>query len=155
MRERFVPLDVFLQRALEPSAPPPQSAPPSNAPAANVDDETIRAARRFRAALADALDASVQRLLPAIACEVLGRELLLRGADVAAIVSSAIDRFGGERVVSLRVHPADVPSVLALDIPSIGDRTLQLGDAVVQLQSGTIDLRWAARLDAVLAACLP
>ncbi len=47
--------------------------------------DTVAAFRRFRAMLADALDAALEILLEDISAEVLGRELLLAPVDIHAI----------------------------------------------------------------------
>ena len=154
MSDNFVPLAEFLRPvAREPVVEPP---PPAEARIADVCDdycETLRAARRFRAGLADALDAAVERLLRTIANEVLARELQLAGADVAAIVSAALDRFAGDTVLCVRAHPRDWDALAGFDLERVADAALQPGDIRVELHSGTIDLTLAARLDAALAAC--
>lgn len=155
MSDPFVPLAAYLR----PPAPEPalaSSAPtapePEIAPVSFEYDETLRAARRFRAALADVLDAAVQQLLPTIAREVLARELRLEGADVAAIVTAALDRFDEERVLSVRAHPHDCEALARIELERIADDALLPGDIFLELRSGTIDLRLRTRLDGVLAA---
>jgi flagellar biosynthesis/type III secretory pathway protein FliH len=157
MSDAFVPLAVFLrpvahELGIEPS-PPAAPAGVAIAPIATEPDETIRAVRRFRAGLADALDAGVQRLLAAIAREVLARELRLGAAEVGAIVSSALNRFAGETILAVRAHPADLDALAGVELARITDDALQPGDILLQLRSGTIDLTLAARLEAVLAVC--
>ncbi|MFZ0032336.1 MAG: FliH/SctL family protein [Candidatus Cybelea sp.] len=156
MSDEFVPLALFLRPALGEPASEPASPAESPPPAIALDppehEEAIRASRRFRAALADALDAALQELLRAIASEVLARELRLGGADVAAIVATALDRFAGERIISVRVHPQDCAALGAVPIERIADDSLVPGDIRIELQWGTIDLTLDARLDAALAA---
>ena len=113
---------------------------------------TMGTIRRFRAALADALDAAVARLLQEIAQNVLARELALNAADVASIVAKARERLLDERIVGVRVHPRDREALAELQIEKISDTTLVPGDIVFELRSGTIDLRLSARLDAAIAA---
>jgi flagellar biosynthesis/type III secretory pathway protein FliH len=151
MSDEFVPLELFLR-------PPRQGAlkvvePLPLEPAAEEFEETIRAARRFRAALADAVDIAVARLLPEIARDVLARELRLAPADVAAIAAAALERFAGEKILALRVHPADADALAELPIAVALDSMLHRGDAVLELQSGTIDLRMDVRMSALLGAC--
>jgi flagellar biosynthesis/type III secretory pathway protein FliH len=155
MSDMFVPLDAFLRPGTDETAPEP-SPPPEELtipPHAEEQIETLRRARRFRAALSDALDAAVQDLLPAIAREVLARELVLGEADVASIVAVALARFSRERVLSIRAHPRDLDALGSIELDRIADDTLQPGDIRLDLRSGTIDLTLADRLDAVLAAC--
>jgi flagellar biosynthesis/type III secretory pathway protein FliH len=116
---------------------------------------TFGAIRRFRAALADALDVAVQRLLAEIAENVLARELTVAGADVAAVVAKTRERFSSERVLTVRVHPRDRNVLGGLEIDSVIDETLVPGDVIAELRSGTIDLRLRARLESALAACAP
>jgi flagellar biosynthesis/type III secretory pathway protein FliH len=115
----------------------------------------MRAARRFRAALADAIDLALQQMLPEIARELVARELQLGRADVAVIVANAMERFSQERVLSLRAHPSELEALATLEIPSVADPSLQPGDVILELHSGTIDLRMDARLEAILSACAP
>ncbi len=156
MSDEFVPLALFLRPAV--SEPATEPAPPAASPPLEIAlrpperEEALRAARRFRAALADALDAALQELLRTIASEVLARELRLGGADVAAIVSSALDRFADERIVSVRAHPQDCAALVAVPIERVADDSLTPGDVRIELQWGTIDLTLDARLDAALAA---
>ncbi len=156
MSDEFVPLTLFLRPAV--SEPATEPVPPAASPPLEIalhppeHQEALRAARRFRAALADALDAALQELLRTIASEVLARELRLGGADVAAIVSTALDRFAHERVVSVRAHSQDCPALVALPIERVADDSLTPGDVRIELQWGTIDLTLDARLDAALAA---
>jgi flagellar biosynthesis/type III secretory pathway protein FliH len=153
--DEFVPLEVFLRpRASEPALP---SLPETTAEAAVPEDfaETIRAARRFRAALADAIDVALQRILPEIAREILARELQLARADIAAVAANALDRLDAQKVLSLRAHPGELEDLAPLAIPSVADPSLAPGDVVVELHSGTIDLRMNSRLEAILGACTP
>lgn len=154
MSDDFVPLGAFLRPLLrEPIVEPPPAAEPQIAAMRDDYDETLRAARRFRAGLRDVLEAAVAQLLPTIANEVLARELQLGGADVAAIVAAALDRFAGGTVLCVRVNPRDYDALAGLELERIADDALQPGDIRMELRSGTIDLTLAARLDAALAAC--
>jgi flagellar biosynthesis/type III secretory pathway protein FliH len=163
MPDGFVPLASFLRPVVvEPVVP----SLPVSTPAAGASDEAIAragtleaeydenlcAARRFRAALADALEVGVARLLREIANDVLVRELRLASADVASIVVHALARFDGEKVLSLRVHPSELGRLRELEFEKIADESLAPGDAVIELHSGTIDLRLPARLEAALSA---
>ena len=94
-------------------------------------------------------------MLPEIAREVVARELQLGRADLAGIVANAMERFSPERVLSLRAHPAELEALAAVEIPSIPDLSIQPGDVILELHSGTIDLRMDARLEAILSAFAP
>lgn len=156
MSEVFIPLARFLRPTVEDStheslpAVPPPDVP--EAPTGTEHDDAFRAVRRFRAALADVLDTAVQTLLPAIARDVLARELRLEPADIAAVVRNAIDRFGGDQVLSIRANPADLDALGVTGLPRLSDDTLPVGDILIELRSGTIDLTLVARLNAALAA---
>jgi len=165
MSEGFVPLARFLR------PPPPEpvvlslpqgpAAGATFAPCSHSEESFIQfvatfgAIRRFRAAVADALDVAVQQLLAEVAENVLARELTVAGADVAAIVAKTRERFSSERVLRVRVHPRDRTALDSLEIDSVLDETLVPGDVIAELRSGTIDLRLRARLDSALAACAP
>jgi flagellar biosynthesis/type III secretory pathway protein FliH len=156
MSDEFVPLALYLRPAV--SEPATEHAQPAASPPLEIalhppeHEEALRAVRRFRAALADALDASLQELLRTIASEVLARELRLGGADVAAIVSNALDRFADERIISVHAHPQDCAALAAFPLEHVADNSLVPGDVRIELQSGTIDLTLNARLEAALAA---
>jgi flagellar biosynthesis/type III secretory pathway protein FliH len=165
MSEGFVPLARFLRPPPpEPLVFPLPQAPADGemlAPCLHSEESltqyaaTFGAIRRFRAALADALDVAVQRLLAEIAENVLARELTVAGADVAAVVAKTRERFSSERVLTVRVHPRDRNVLGGLEIDSVIDETLVPGDVIAELRSGTIDLRLRARLESALAACAP
>ena len=153
MADDFVPLAVFLRPPASPlAAKPPEEVTLKGAPFEECA-ETVRVARRFRAALADALEIAVQELLKEIARSVLARELEIEPTNIAAVVTSALNRFPGDRVVSIRAHPEDLGVLTALEISSIRDDTLERGDVILELHRGTIDLRMEARLEAAVAAC--
>ena len=163
MSEEFIPLARFLSPPpAEPVAPflsqdPAAGEPlaPFALPAETVTEyvATFGAVRRFRAALADALDVAVQQLLAEIAENVLARELRLAGADVAAVVAKTRERFSNERVLTVRVHPRDRNALRGLEIDAVVDESLAPGDVIAELRSGTIDLRLRARLENALDAC--
>jgi len=114
-------------------------------------EEMLGAARRFHAALGDALDSAVQHLLPAIARDVVGRELRCAEADLAVIVRAALERFHSEKVLSVRVNPSDARALDGVDIPLIADPALEPGELWLELRSGTIDLTLETRLNEALA----
>ncbi|MFY9738744.1 MAG: FliH/SctL family protein [Candidatus Cybelea sp.] len=154
MSEGFIPLARFLS----PPLPEPAGEPlaPSLQQVESVGEyaATFGALRRFRAALADALDVAVQQLLAEIAENVLARELRLAGADIAAVVAKARERFFNERILTVRVHPRDRNALGSLEIDAVVDESLAPGDVIAELRSGTIDLRLRARLENALAACM-
>jgi flagellar biosynthesis/type III secretory pathway protein FliH len=163
MHDRFTPLTVWL-------APPrtgeladavvADEKEPSVSPLGESHDTELRAAlrevRRFRAALADALDAALALLLREIAIDVVGRELRIAGADVVHCVQRACERYGVDAISTLRVHPDDAGAAGALQGCSvIPDAGLRRGDAILTVRGGTIDVSLGARLERVLEELQP
>ena len=161
MSEGFVPLAAFLR-------PPPVFEAPELQVGDADGDETFQsgdvarelaaalsAIRRFRAGVADALDAAVQSLLARIAEDVLSRELRIAPPEIAAIVAKARERNAADRVIAVRVHPAHRNALATLQVDVHTDDRLAHGDAVLEVRSGTIDVRLRTRLAAALAACEP
>jgi hypothetical protein len=111
--------------------------------------DALRVARRFRAAVAEALDDVVDRLSRALAAEVLGRELRLGAADLATIARRIVEEWRAEEPLRLRVAP-DV--AIECEIPVVGDPHLMPGDAILECRSGEIDARLAVRLSGALTA---
>lgn len=153
MDDDFVPLWELLRP--QPATPASGGSEAKPAPAEPLPPECADAAaraRRFRAALCDALESAVAAMLPEIARDVLGRELRLAPCDVASIVSASLARHAGDPVVTIRAHRDDLSELEAARIECLGDDSLRRGDVILCLRSGTIDLRMSSRLDAVLAA---
>jgi flagellar biosynthesis/type III secretory pathway protein FliH len=150
--DQFVPLAVLLRpqpaEQDEPASEPPRAPELSRSP--TETDEAIRAARLFRAGIADALEAEVGELLRRIARDVLGRELLLASADVKAVVDAALERHAGETALAIRVHPADLEALAASPLERISDDRLRRGDVIIEMRSGTIDASLDARLDSAV-----
>ncbi|HVA29086.1 MAG TPA: FliH/SctL family protein [Candidatus Baltobacteraceae bacterium] len=114
-------------------------------------DVALSELRRFRAALADAIDETRERLLREIAVDVVARELELCDADIDAVIERACERYAIDVPVAVRLHPGDAATV-HLAYPVIEDATLRRGDAIVEASSGTIDARLGVRLERVLRA---
>jgi flagellar biosynthesis/type III secretory pathway protein FliH len=148
---------VSLADLLLPSAP--EAALPSQEPerqpvaAERVDDalpdvaSALRAARLFRAQLADALTEAFGTLLCDLAADVLARELRLAPCDLEALVQRVAER---APIVRVRVAPADVPRIRSVAVEA--DAALDPGDAIVELAGGAIDARLGVRLASVLEA---
>lgn len=157
MPDRFVPLAAFVRppATADPIEPPPRVACGDAGRDAGSEGaaelaETIGDIRRFRAALADALDAAVETLLLDIAAGVLARELRLAPCDLAAIVTRALERFGESEPLLIRVHPQELAAIGGCGAPVVADEGLRRGDACIDLRSGTIDATLGARLVALL-----
>jgi flagellar biosynthesis/type III secretory pathway protein FliH len=108
---------------------------------------SLRAARHFRARLADAFDDAAQRLVRDLAADVLARELRLAPCDLARIVQRVV---AGAPAVRVRVAPADVCRVTGIAV--VADPALSAGDAIVEVSGGALDARLGVRLAAVLEA---
>lgn len=131
---------------------------PEVRPAAARDDlpdgaAALRAARLFRAGLADAFDALTADLVRALAREVLGRELRLSPVDIEGIARQLIEQCFDQEPLRLRVAPADAG--VACDLPVAADSELEPGDAILECRSGDIDARLRVRLASVLAKVEP
>lgn len=153
-----------LASALVPQGPQEQAAltpePPadvSGSTAARPDDEelALREARFFRAYLREALESALATLLTDIASEIVARELQTTAADVAGIVTAALQRYEFETLLRVRVHPEDAPALDAFELPVQTDSALKRGDAFLDLRQGGIDLTLGARLERVLSAHKP
>ena len=114
--------------------------------------ETVREFKRFRAALADAVDMVLEELLRDIASEVVCRELLLSPVDVHAIVARAKKRYAFDEPAVIRAHPDDCEALKDFGVTLHADGKLRRGDVVLAVQGGTIDATLGARLHTVLAA---
>jgi flagellar biosynthesis/type III secretory pathway protein FliH len=149
----FVPLDVwFAPREHE---PPKSAAVLDTATAVDREPadvmEAVAQARRFSAALSDAVAAALDDVLRDIACDVLARELMLAPADIAAIARHALERYAGDTPLKLRVHPDDLSTVESLEVPAAVDPQLRRGDVTLDLRSGSIDASLHARLESLLS----
>lgn len=153
MPERFLPLAQWLAPVASETDVVAEPTVAKNEPAEPESvfdvDGLLCEARRFRATLAEAVERSCGFLLREIAIDVVGRELDLRDADVAAIVARACERYAVDAPVVVRVHPGDADAV-RLSYPVVVDAGLRRGDAVVEVSSGEIDARLGVRLDRVL-----
>lgn len=114
--------------------------------------EALRAARLFRAAVAEAFEAVVARLARDFAHEVLGRELRLAAPDLAAIARRIIEERRSDEPLRLRVAPADAE--LECEIPVVADPRLAIGDAILECSSGEVEMRLALRLADALTEAL-
>ncbi|MDE2481656.1 MAG: hypothetical protein KGN02_05665 [bacterium] len=159
MDERFVPLREWLRPAdrasrdeLREREPEPASCPAEDTfPEEDERDDALAEVRRFRAALADALDAVLADLLAAIARDVLARELALAPADLAAIAARARERCAGDDPLALRVHPDACAALANAEMRVVPDERVGRDDVVLHVRCGTIDATLEARLDRVLA----
>lgn len=119
------------------------------------------AARAARDRVVPVLAQAEQELTQAaveLAEAVLGAELRDRGASLRAAVHRALDVEGDDRVVRIRLHPADLAALDDLDdalrtelrIPKgvelVADASLELGDAISEFEDGILDARLSTAL---------
>ncbi|HEX3549169.1 MAG TPA: FliH/SctL family protein [Candidatus Elarobacter sp.] len=154
----FVSLaDVLRPRARDDAAPADPNSGETPTGAGDSEDaastgpgelvEAVREARMFRARLADAFDDARVRLLRELATDVLARELRIAPCDLDVLARRAL---ASAPVVRIRVAPSEIG--LVSGIPVVADPDLAEGDAIVELDGGTIDARLGARLALVLEA---
>ena len=148
--ESFVPLIQWLRPAHSPQPQEPvvEQVEPEEDSVDDIDD-AIGAARRFRATLADAVDAHLGQVLAEIAYDVLARELRLAPCDIDTIVRTAVARYAIEPV-AIRVHPDEVEAVTS-QWHAVADASLRCGDVVIEARTGSVDARFGTRLARVLA----
>jgi len=153
---RFISLAESLRQPVIERAPEPEPAPVTeeltdelSPVVASTTADALRAARIFRAVLADTLGAACARLLRELATDVLARELRLEPADIAVVIRRVIAECPDEPV-RVRVAPCDVH--VACAFPVVADPTLQAGDAVLECVHGNVDARLGIRLADVLLA---
>ncbi|MDQ2864651.1 MAG: flagellar assembly protein FliH [Candidatus Eremiobacteraeota bacterium] len=118
-------------------------------------DEVLADVRRFRAAVADALQVAVCDLLQEIAIDVVARELQLAPVDVRAVVERARQRYDAETVLAIRVNPHDRAALGGEYANVVDDTTLRRGDVVLEVRSGTIDASLGVRLDRAIGRTAP
>ena len=160
MREGFLSISEWLRPAASEIILPeiiaecdqPIDEPQIDGSTGNAIEQTASEVRRFRAALVDALDVSVEELLNDIACDVVCRELQIAPIDVRAIVDRAKERFFLEDPVSIHVHPDDFAAIKDWDVNVICDSNLRRGDVVMNVRKGTIDASLGARLESIITA---
>ena len=109
--------------------------------------DVLRDSRLFRARLADAFDAHLARMLREIAASVLGRELRIAPCDLQTLVARVV---GEMPIVRVRVCASDATQLRDVEIAI--DPALAPGDAIVELDGGSVDARLGVRLAAVLEA---
>lgn len=150
--EGFVSVAELLARDAIPV--PPAVVPDVALPVAEeIPDraELLRDIRLFRARLADALDTARDALLRELAVAVVGRELLLAPADVAAIAARLIATHPAATPVRLRIAPDDVEQLPPV-APVHADPTLAPGDLILAFDDRVCDARLGVRLAAALEA---
>jgi len=161
MPDAFVPLAAYLRADPPPCESPPEAAPPESVECCSAPDDAAAAAfgafvaqiKRMRAALEDALAARFETFVRDLGATILGRELRLAPADIAAIVDDALAELRRDLPLGVRVHPDDIHALHAMQLPTIPDATLRRGDVTIDVHYGSIDVSLGARFEALLDAC--
>jgi len=118
---------------------------------AAVISEGLNELARLRARAAEAFETQVETMLAEVVQTVLARELALAPADVAEIVRRSLADFQASGPVRVRVSPEEAESLSAV-VPVVADDALFVGDVVVDVADGSLDLRLGTRISAVLRA---
>lgn len=153
--------------ALQPPAPQQQAAPqeivrivdPTPTPellariADGVDSLRLQGERLAAMARSDALELGFL-----VAQKILEMELKSGPAPLFSLIRSALRRAGEDRVVSVRLHPADLaivgaqvdeplgPGLTVAQVKLEADPSLERGDCVVETDFGTVDGKLTSRL---------
>jgi hypothetical protein len=149
MSEAFVPFERYVRPMSE------AAAPADTEPARKEPEEllgALRDVRLFRAALADAFDATRALLLRELAVSVLARELTLAPADMERIATRTLEQVYGDEPMCVRANANEVAALASLSLPVREDGALRAGDVVIELRYGTIDASMGVRLAQVLEA---
>jgi hypothetical protein len=132
-----------------PTSPIAAAAAPPDPPPQPAMREALRDVRLFRARLAEALDVATATLVRDLAYAVLGRELHLAPADLAALAARILAEHPAAEPVAIRHAPGDAPPP---GIPAVADPGLALGDCVILFAGGDVDARLGVRLAVALEA---
>jgi flagellar biosynthesis/type III secretory pathway protein FliH len=135
----------------EPAQPPaaPEETCASDCACDAEIGELLRDVRLFKARVAELVEDAAGTLLADIAAQVIARELQLAPAEIGAVIESALQRFGAEQPLRIRIARADEGRVDS-DLPVIIDEALREGDAALDVAGGSVDATLGVRLDAVL-----
>ena len=140
--------------------PPLEDDGPASEAAVPETDADERAVARIasdvalmRLAALEAFESGTERLLRALAEDVLARELALAPADVAALAARALAAFVEHEPVEIAVAPCDAERVRA-PVAVRADAQLAPGDLVVRVRDGAFESTFAFRASAALASAL-
>jgi flagellar biosynthesis/type III secretory pathway protein FliH len=154
--EGFVSLAERLRPVAAPA--PPQTLPLDDAAGvASSEDlaaEIVHELSLARLAALEAYDRAVPRLLTALAQEVLGRELALAPADVAALAADLGARFAREEPVAVIVAPSEALGA-ECKLRIRRDPGLRPGDLILEVRDGEVDARFAVRRANAIASAWP
>lgn len=118
-----------------------------------VDSLRLQGERLAAMARSDALELGFL-----VAQKILEMELKASPAPLFSLIRSALRRAGEDRVVSVRLHPADHeivrgqlneplgPGLTVAEVKLEADPSLQRGDCVVETDFGTVDGRLGSRI---------
>jgi hypothetical protein len=158
--ESFVPLAALVRGksapavASEPSTVAPAVAVSTDAPtqhsAAFAYPDAIGDFALMRLAALEGYERACARLLESLASEVLGRELALAPADLAALLQRALAAFSEQEPLAVALSPHDAERV-RVSLPVRIDPLLAAGDLVIEVSDGVLESRYAFRTQVALA----
>lgn len=143
----IVDTSAFIE-SVHAEAPVDERAPATCSCEAETKAESIRVARHFRAALADALAQATARLIRELASDVLARELTIAPCAIESLVARLARDHVSAGPLRVRVSPFD--RVTTCEFPIVVDASIQVGDALLECTSGIVDARLGVRLSDVL-----
>lgn len=156
MDERFVSLAAFVRAAASTPVTPPIAAPaPQAAPEVcrGVIDfahaDVVHELALLRLAALEAFERGTERLLRALADDVLARELELAPSEIEALAKAALATFADHEPVAIAVSAVDAERVRT-PLPVRVDPALVSGDLVVDVRDGAFESHFAFRLEAAL-----
>lgn len=125
-------------------------------------EEFLREAKGLRRQELLRLEPEVVRLSVTIAERLLGRQLTLLPETIVSVVAQALQEAREHAKVLVRVHPDDLPVCRAFagelanalretaDLDFIGDKSLAVGDCLVETDGALLECRLGERLAALL-----
>jgi hypothetical protein len=136
-------------------APPVAAAADGDADPADGVVERLEAFARFQLAALEALDRGVERILTALAEDVLGRELRLAPAAVARLCTRAVAEFAASGPLAAVCCAADAAALEGrLGLPVRVDPAFGPGDFALEVRDGTLASPVRFRLSRALTAVL-
>ncbi|HEV2765788.1 MAG TPA: FliH/SctL family protein [Pyrinomonadaceae bacterium] len=122
-------------------------------------------AHERRAAALTEVECDVLRLAIKVAEKIIGREIKIDPGAAAAIVSTALRSARRQELLTVRVHPADLPEVQsrrdqidpagrARFLDFVADSRVGRGGCIIESESGTVDARLDTQLRVLERALL-
>ena len=149
-------VQALADAAATPSAPLPNAAVPNESARGTVRNvvdfahaDLLHEVALMRLAAVESFEHAKNTLLATLAQEVLARELVLAPVDVEALAARVLASFADLEPVTIAVSPSDAERVAAT-VPMRIDSALAAGDLILDVRAGTIESRFAFRLQSAL-----